>query len=92
VPIMSFDNPTLPKGSLVLVTGVTGFIASHTAEQLLEDGYNVRGTTRRKSSADWLYERFEKKFCKDRFNVVEVADMKVDGAFDDAVKGMSLRP
>lgn len=31
-------SPTIPKGSTVLVTGVTGFIASHTADQLLQAG------------------------------------------------------
>ncbi|RXW13235.1 hypothetical protein EST38_g12620 [Candolleomyces aberdarensis] len=31
---------------LVLVTGVTGFIAGHVAEQLLQSGYRVRGTAR----------------------------------------------
>ncbi|TFK32304.1 hypothetical protein BDQ12DRAFT_707710 [Crucibulum laeve] len=34
------------SGKLVLVTGVTGFIAGHVANQLLEKGYRVRGTTR----------------------------------------------
>lgn len=34
------------SGKLVLVTGVTGFIAGHVAEQLLQLGYRVRGTAR----------------------------------------------
>jgi nucleoside-diphosphate-sugar epimerase len=84
---MSYDKPILPKGSLVLVTGVTGFIASHTAEQLLEDGYDVRGTTRSKASAEWLFQRFDSKFGEGRFSVVQVPDMIVDGAFDEAVTG-----
>jgi len=31
---------------LVLVTGVSGFLASHVADQLLKEGYRVRGTVR----------------------------------------------
>jgi dihydroflavonol-4-reductase len=31
---------------LVLVTGATGYIASHVVQQLLAEGYNVRGTVR----------------------------------------------
>ncbi|TFK65960.1 NAD(P)-binding protein [Pluteus cervinus] len=34
------------SGKLVLVTGVTGFIAGHVALAFLEAGYRVRGTTR----------------------------------------------
>ncbi|HWL49190.1 MAG TPA: NAD-dependent epimerase/dehydratase family protein, partial [Acidimicrobiia bacterium] len=30
----------------VLVTGASGFIASHIVQQLLEGGYRVRGTVR----------------------------------------------
>lgn len=38
------------KNSRVLVTGVTGFVGSHVAQQLLLHGYKVRGTLR--STAD----------------------------------------
>ncbi|KAG5643427.1 hypothetical protein DXG03_000935 [Asterophora parasitica] len=34
------------SGKLVLVTGITGFIAGHVADQFLAAGYRVRGTTR----------------------------------------------
>lgn len=50
---------TVPPGAPVLVTGEIGYIASHTARQLLEDGYRVRGTVREEGKADWLYELFE---------------------------------
>lgn len=33
---------SIPQGSLVLVTGANGFIASHVVKQLLENGYKVR--------------------------------------------------
>lgn len=31
---------------LILVTGASGFLASHIVKQLLEKGYRVRGTIR----------------------------------------------
>jgi len=33
-------------GELVLVTGISGYVASHVADQLLKAGYKVRGTVR----------------------------------------------
>lgn len=80
---------TIEKGSLVLITGVSGYIASHTALQFLEAGYNVRGTVRSKDKADWLYELCDKKYGKGRFEAVVVPDMMADKAFDDAVKGVA---
>ena len=43
---ISFDNPAIPSGSTVLVTGVNGFLASHIADQFLRLGYSVIGTVR----------------------------------------------
>lgn len=79
---------TIDKGSLVLVTGVSGFIASHTANQFLEAGYRVRGTVRSLNKADWLYKLFDEKYGKGKFEAVEVPDMMADNAFDDAIKGV----
>ena len=38
----------------VLVTGATGFIGSHTADKLLEKGYDVRCIIRKTSNLRWL--------------------------------------
>lgn len=80
---------TIEKGSTILVTGVTGFIASHVALHCLEQGYRVRGTTRDESKAKWLYDLFDPKFGKGKFETFVVPDMVQDGAFDEAVKGVS---
>jgi hypothetical protein len=40
------DSPAVPNGSLVVVTGATGFIGSHISDQFLQRGYKVRATTR----------------------------------------------
>ena len=80
--------PTIEKGSLVLVTGVTGYIASHTANHVLEAGYRVRGTSRSKEKAQWLFDLFDEKYGKGKFEVSVVEDMMAEGAFDEAVKGV----
>ncbi|KIJ35442.1 hypothetical protein M422DRAFT_76330 [Sphaerobolus stellatus SS14] len=38
--------PSISTNSLVVVTGITGYIASHVALTLLREGHRVRGTTR----------------------------------------------
>ncbi|KAI7533498.1 hypothetical protein KC331_g13031, partial [Hortaea werneckii] len=80
---------TIPKGSTVLVTGVTGFIASHVADQLLQAGYHVRGTSRSKDKADWMVQLFSSKYGENRFEVYEVPDMMADTAFDESVRGVA---
>lgn len=80
----------IEKGSTVLVTGVNGFIASHVADQLLEAGYKVKGTARSADKAKWLEELFDKKYGKEKYETVVVADMIEDGAFDEAVKGKPI--
>lgn len=80
-------SPAIPQGSLVLVTGVTGYIGSHIADQFLEAGYRIRGTTRSNDKAAWVRELFTKKYGEGKFETVVVADMVKEGAFDEAVKG-----
>ncbi|CCM05599.1 uncharacterized protein FIBRA_07827 [Fibroporia radiculosa] len=44
--------PALPANSLIVVTGVTGYIASHIAFAALKDGHRVRGTVRSLASTE----------------------------------------
>ncbi|KAF3112869.1 methylglyoxal reductase (NADPH-dependent) gre2 [Orbilia oligospora] len=85
---------TPPKGGLILVTGVTGefnmpsyLIASWTALKLLEQGYKVRGTARTLSKAEFLKDGPFSKYASN-FEIVEVADLEDNGAFNEAVKGV----
>ncbi|KAK5674679.1 hypothetical protein LTS10_012680 [Elasticomyces elasticus] len=80
---------TIENGSTVLVTGANGYIASHVADQLLQKGFKVRGTVRSDAKAAWLYKLFDARYGKGKFEAVAVADMVADGAFDEAVKGVS---
>ena len=81
------DYSTIPKDALVLVTGVTGFIGSHVADQCLIAGFRVRGTARDSKKATWVKELFNEEHGPGRFEVAVVKDMAADGAFDEAVKG-----
>ncbi len=47
-------KPATKNSHPVLLTGITGFIASHLAERLLAEGISVGGTARRPEVAAWL--------------------------------------
>lgn len=84
----TFDSK-IPEGSLVLVTGASGFIASHASKQLLERGYRVRGTARDLHSASWLISAFSKESQSGQFELAQVGHIGKEGAFDEAIKGVS---
>jgi nucleoside-diphosphate-sugar epimerase len=81
------DNPSIPKGSIVLVTGASGLIASNIVDQFLHYGYKVRGTVRDPKKSAWLAKLFDEKYGKENFELVAVPEMMAEGAFDEAVKG-----
>lgn len=82
--------PAIPEGSLVLITGVNGYIGSHAADQFLQAGYRVRGTARDDDKAAWVKEFFTKKYGEGKIETVVVADMAKEGAFDEAIKGNAI--
>jgi nucleoside-diphosphate-sugar epimerase len=73
---------------LVLVTGANGYIAANTVGAFLDAGYSVRGTVRSSSSADGLLKALSEAVSQGRLEIVEVPDITVPGAFDEAVKGV----
>ncbi|WWC58970.1 uncharacterized protein I303_101515 [Kwoniella dejecticola CBS 10117] len=79
--------PIIEKGDLVLVTGASGFLASHAVLAFLQAGYRVRGTVRSKQKGEYL-----SRLCTSKgligFSYVLVPDISVAGAFDDAVVGI----
>ncbi|KAF2654378.1 NAD(P)-binding protein, partial [Lophiostoma macrostomum CBS 122681] len=77
-----------PPGSLVLVTGASGFIGSHITDQLLQAGYRVRGTTRDPAKSSWLADFFERRYENSNFSLEKVEDIASPGAFDGAVQGV----
>ncbi|KAH6721156.1 putative NAD dependent epimerase/dehydratase [Leptodontidium sp. MPI-SDFR-AT-0119] len=74
------------KNELVLISGVNGYIASQTAKSFLDAGYSVRGTARSLASASNLIRALQLYVDAGRFEVVEVKDIVVPGAFDETVK------
>jgi len=84
---MSQPSAVIPKGSTILVTGLTGYIATHIAKQLFARGYKVRGTVRDLSKASWLREElFASQHAAGTLELVQVPDLAAPNAFVDAVK------
>lgn len=76
----------MTTASPVLVTGASGFIASHLIARLLEKGYRVRGTVRSLKKKE-SYEHLLRLPGAERLELVE-ADLLAPGAFDAAVRGV----
>ena len=53
--------PALTPNSLIAITGISGYIASHTGLCILRDGYRVRGTVRSWARAESLKAGYEKQ-------------------------------
>ncbi|KAL3470491.1 NAD(P)-binding protein [Aspergillus californicus] len=78
--LSSSDYALLP-GSLILVTGANGYIASHVIDILLSKGYNVRGTIR--NEKPWLDKYFSEKYGSGRFESVIVPALDDSASWDN---------
>ncbi|KAF4468631.1 Aldehyde reductase [Fusarium albosuccineum] len=88
--VSTIANPALPQGSTVLVTGANGFLGAHIVDQFLRNGYRVRGTVRDPNKDRWLLEYFDQQYGNGSFELVAVPDMQADGAYNQAVKDVSV--
>lgn len=80
----------IPKGSIVLITGLTGFIATHVAQEFLRRGYKVRGTVRDLSKATWITDDlFPAEHAAGNVELIQVPDLGAPNAFDKAIKGVA---
>ncbi|KAL8872233.1 MAG: hypothetical protein Q9174_002100, partial [Haloplaca sp. 1 TL-2023] len=66
-------------------------IASQIGFDLLKQGIKVRGTTRRKESANALLNGAYAPY-QNLVEIVQVPDITLEGAFDEAVKGVPFTP
>ena len=85
--IPGIPHPAVPYGSTIVVTGASGLIGSHVVDQALAAGYKVRATSRSAETNSWLADHFNDKYGPGSVDIVEVADMEAEGAFNDVVKG-----
>ncbi|EMC92261.1 hypothetical protein BAUCODRAFT_27580 [Baudoinia panamericana UAMH 10762] len=81
------SDAVLRAGSLILVTGANGFLASRIVDELLASGYRVRGTVRDPVKQSWLQDHFDKTYGSDQFELVGVRDLKEEGSLNQVVKG-----
>ena len=70
----------------VLLTGISGWIAKHTAIELLNLGYEVLGTVRNNSLIQQTKETINKYAPIDNLSFVELDLLKDDG-WNEAAKG-----
>ncbi|KAL1624977.1 Glycine-rich RNA-binding protein 2, mitochondrial [Diplodia seriata] len=69
----------------VLLTGGSGFIATHVLAVLLSRGHSVVTTVRSREKAGQI-RKANPGYSKDRLDFAIVKDIAVEGAFDEAVK------
>ncbi|RMZ77605.1 hypothetical protein DV737_g4272, partial [Chaetothyriales sp. CBS 132003] len=80
----------IPEGSLILVTGANGFIASHVIQKFLQRGFKVRGTVRSVTKSEWLVkEQFRTEAADGSFELVAVEDMSKEGSHREAIRGVA---
>ena len=70
----------------ILVTGISGWIAKHTAIELLNSGYEVLGTVRNKNLIEQTKETISKYASIDKLSFIELDLLKDDG-WNEAAKG-----
>ena len=73
----------------VLLTGISGWIAKHTAIELLNSGYEVLGTVRNNNLIEQTKETISKYTSIDKLSFVEL-DLLKDDRWNEAAKGLSL--
>ncbi|GGD89723.1 dihydroflavonol-4-reductase [Aureimonas endophytica] len=77
----------MAEGDLVLLTGISGFIAKHVCVALLQAGYRVRGTVRYSSKREHTLRAFRALgLDQRRFEIVK-ADLTQDDGWDEAAAG-----
>lgn len=75
---------------LVLLSGVSGFIAKHIALKLLNAGYNVRGTLRRLDRADEVRTALSPYLTEHAGQISFVqADLEADAGWAEAFQGVT---
>ncbi|KAE8354941.1 flavonol reductase [Aspergillus coremiiformis] len=72
---------------LILITGVTGFIGSHTALAALRSNYRLRITIRREHQSQMLQRTFGN--FEEQVEFVVIPDLEIPGCFDAALRDVT---
>ena len=80
------NNNMASEEELVLVTGATGYIATHIVQQLLQAGYRVRGTVRSLKNEEKVKPLYE--LCPEANDKLELVECNLldENCWDAAVK------
>ncbi|VDM96025.1 unnamed protein product [Onchocerca ochengi] len=84
--ITTIDSVKNNEKIVVLVTGASGYIALHCVQQLLENGYTVRGTVRSLQNSSKVNPLRDLKYSSERLELVE-ADLECSDHWHRAVDG-----
>lgn len=76
-----------PNEQIILITGISGFVAAWIAHCFLEAGYHVRGTVRSEKRIEAIQKVHEKH--ADKLSFAIVPDSVAPGAFNEAAKGVT---
>jgi len=82
-------DAVLPPGSLILVTGITGYIGAHIGYQLLQYGYRVRGVVRDLTKAQPLTTHFHAKYGTTVYENYVCVDQTIPGSLDAGLKDVT---
>lgn len=72
----------------ILITGASSFVGTHTIIQLLEQGYNVRGTIRSLAKEAEVRETIAKFVQANDRLTFQAADLEQDKGWDEAMNGV----
>lgn len=88
LPLFHEYTPSMlsKESKVILITGASGFIATHIVADFLRAGYQVRGTVRSSSTAKAVRQSFAQ--YAEQLSLTIVEDVGRPGAFDSAVQGV----
>jgi nucleoside-diphosphate-sugar epimerase len=75
---------------LVLITGITGHIGFRTLVFALHVGYNIRGVVRKQDQVSQIRSQKSIKPFLDQLEIIVIPELFVEGAFDNALRGVNL--
>lgn len=76
------------QGQTILITGVSGYLATHVVDHFLRAGYSVRGTVRSAETAQKVHRNFPQYAETKQLTFAIVPDVSVEGAFNEAIEGV----